>query len=334
MFSGGAGDLQVVDASNPTSPVLAGTWTPPMGTLHSIALNDDGSQAYLSLWRGGLLVADASQFTAGRPNPQLSLLTSRADALPAPAGGNVHSAVPVPGRNLLIVTDERYQPTPTCGPARLVDISDPAHPRQVSVMTSPEDDRSPCPSSPSGTWTSHNPTPVGDLAFITWYSSGLQVFDISNASAPVRLTEFRPQAVEPGARDPQLGATPTMTWSYPIVRDGLIYVADINQGLYVLRYQGPHQEQVEQVGLAEGNSNQFRPGIVATPTPSATPAPQPSARSTVSPSARSAATTPASPLALLTGRGGVLLGAAVLIVLAVAGAVVYMLLKHRSAQVR
>jgi hypothetical protein len=305
-----------------------------MGTLHSIALNDDGTQAYLSLWRGGLLVADASQFTTGLPNPQLSLLTSRADALPAPPGGNVHSAVPVTGRNLLIVTDERYQPTPTCGPARLVDISDPAHPRQLSVMTSPEDDRSPCPSSPSGTYTSHNPTPVGDLAFITWYSSGLQVFDISNPAAPVRLAEFRPQAVEPGARDGQLGATSTMTWSYPIVRDGLVYVADINQGLYVLRYQGPHQEEVEQVGFAEGNSNQFRTRVVATPTPTSTPTQEPSAQPTASPVSRRSPGRNEFSLGPLNGAGGALVGAAVLIALAAAGAAAYILVKRRSRQVR
>jgi hypothetical protein len=44
-------------------------------------------------------------------------------------------------------------------------------------------------------------------------------------------------------------------------------VADINQGLYVLRYQGQHQEQVAQVAFAEGNSN-----LTATlPSPSPSP---------------------------------------------------------------
>lgn len=273
MFSGGAADLQVVDATDPASPKLAGTWTPPMGTLHSIALSADGRRAYLSLWRGGMLVADSTQFTTGQPDPQLSLLTPRSAALPALAGGNVHSAVPLPGRDVVIVTDERYAPTPTCGPARLVDVSNPAQPRELSVLKSPEDDAASCPSSPPGTYTSHNPTVVGDLAFVTWYSSGLQVFDVSNPSQAVRLSEFKPQAVEPGARDPQLGATSAMSWSYPIVRDGLIYMADINQGLYVLRYQGPHPEQVAQTRFAEGNSNLTPDEAAPTPTPRATPAP-------------------------------------------------------------
>ena len=99
------------------------------------------------------------------------------------------------------------------------------------------------------------------------------MFDVSNPSQPVRLAEFRPQGTTPGAVDRQLGVTPTMTWSYPIVRDGLIYVADINQGLYVLRYSGPRQEQLEQVAFAEGNSDLAAtlPASSATTVPLATP---------------------------------------------------------------
>jgi hypothetical protein len=333
MFSGGANDLQVVDASDPASPKLAGTWTPPMGSLHSIALSDDGRRAYLSLWRGGLLVGDSSQFITGQPNPQLSLLTPRTAALPAPPGGNVHSAVPIRGRDLLIVTDERYLPTPTCGPARLVDVSNPQQPRQVSVLTSPEDDRAPCPSSPAGTYTSHNPTPVGDLAFISWYSSGLQVFDVSNAASPVRLAEFRPQSVEPGERDRQLGVTSTLTWSYPIVRDGLIFVADINQGLYVLRYQGPHQDQVEQVGFAEGNSNQFRPRAAA-PTPAPSPAQAAPVTPTASPAGSRAGRAAPAPVGARLGTGVAIAAALVLLALAAGGVVAYMLLRRGSGRLR
>jgi hypothetical protein len=171
---------------------------------------------------------------------------------------------------------------------------------------------------------------VGDLAFVTWYSSGLQVFDVSNASQPVRLAEFRPQAAEPGARDPQLGATSTMTWSYPIVRNGLIYVADINQGLYVLRYQGPHQEQVAQAGFAEGNSNLTPAEAAPTPSPSPTQAPilppAPTPRAThVSPSPAAARAIPAA--------GWIAVAAAVLILLA-AGAVTYIVLTRRRRPVR
>ena len=46
-------------------------------------------------------------------------------------------------------------------------------------------------------------------------------------------------------------------WSYPIVSNGLIYVVDIRNGLYVLRYTGPRAlaEEVAGIGFLEGNSN-------------------------------------------------------------------------------
>jgi hypothetical protein len=267
MFSGGRDDLQVLDVSDAATPRLVGTWSPPIGLLHSISLSADGHRAYLSLWTSGLLVGDVSQFTAGQANPQLTLLTAPANRLQALAGGNVHSAVQVPGKDLLVVTDERYVPACPYGPARLVDISDPAHPRQVSVLASPENDPATCRNSPAGAYTSHNPTIVGDLAFISWYSSGLQVFGIGDPANPQRLAEYRPAASEPGARDPQLGSTLAMTWSYPIVRDGLLYVADINQGLYVLAYHGPGEEALRQVGFVEGNSNLTAPAPTPSPSP-------------------------------------------------------------------
>jgi LVIVD repeat len=288
MFSGGGGDLQVLDVTDPGAPRLAGTWASPVGLLHSISLSADGRRAFLSMWTGGLLVGDVSQFTTGQTNPQLTLLTPVGARLPAPAGGNVHSAVQVPGRDLLVVTDERYPPACPYGPARLVDVSNPAQPRAVSALAAPENDPTTCRSSPVGTYTSHNPTLTADLALISWYSSGLQVFDISDPANPQRLVEFRPQASQPGQRDPQLGATLPLTWSYPIVRDGLIYVADIDEGLYVLRYGGPHQEQLDQLAFAEGNSN-----LTALRPASPSPPPSPSAVAAL-PSAPAVTATPGS----------------------------------------
>lgn len=266
MFSGGADDLQVLDVTDPSAPKLAGAWTPPLGMLHSMSVSADGKRAFLALWTGGLLIADVSPFTSGLPNPHLTLLTQVADRVLPLQNGNVHSAVQLPGRNVVIVTDERYPPACPYGPARLVDVSDSAHPRVVSELAVPENDQTTCASAPVGAYTSHNPTIIGDLALITWYSSGFQVFDVSDPAHPQRLAEFRPQAIQAGQRDPSLGVTATETWSYPIVRNGLIYIADINQGLFILRYSGVHQEQIAQTGFAEGNSN-LTAGPPPTPTP-------------------------------------------------------------------
>lgn len=44
-------------------------------------------------------------------------------------------------------------------------------------------------------------------------------------------------------------------WSYPVIADGLIYVVDVRNGLYVLRYHSRWGEQISQQRFAEGNSN-------------------------------------------------------------------------------
>lgn len=275
-FSGGFRGLEVIDLAQPEKPRLAGTWNAVAtlggaANLHSIALSADAREAYLALWNGGLLLADTSDFAAGLASPALRLLTPPGNALHTPPG-NVHSAVPLPGRRMLLLTDEIYPPPYGAGcpygHGTIADIRDVAHPVAVSTLTVPENDQRTCGAAPFSTWTSHNPTLTANLALVTWYSAGLQVFDIGDPAHPTRLAEYRAALGGPRARDPQLGASPTMSWSYPVIHAGLIYVADINQGLLVLRYRGPHQEEIARVAAAEGNSN-----VAAAVTPSPAPSP-------------------------------------------------------------
>jgi hypothetical protein len=44
-------------------------------------------------------------------------------------------------------------------------------------------------------------------------------------------------------------------WSYPIIRKGLNYVIDVRNGLFVLKYTGPHSDEVRETEFLEGNSN-------------------------------------------------------------------------------
>ncbi len=44
-------------------------------------------------------------------------------------------------------------------------------------------------------------------------------------------------------------------WSYPIIKNGLIYVIDVRNGLFILRYTGPHANDVREIEFLEGNSN-------------------------------------------------------------------------------
>jgi hypothetical protein len=275
MFGASGDGLDVIEVTDPTHPTRLGGWTVPSAyghaPLHSIDVAADGGTAFVSLWTGGLVVADVADFAAGKPAPTLRPLTAP-DAVFKTAPGDVHSAVPVPGRTMVVTTDERY-PNQGCpfGTGHLVDLSTPARPRTVGTLAVPENTPSTCAGAPSGTWTSHNPTVTAHLALISWYSAGLQVFGLDDPAQPVRLAELRPTGTTPKLRDLELGTTDTMTWSYPVISGGIIYVADINQGLLLLRYHGPHEDEVSGAAFLEGNSN-ITAGAVG-PSPSATAAP-------------------------------------------------------------
>jgi len=44
-------------------------------------------------------------------------------------------------------------------------------------------------------------------------------------------------------------------WSFPIIRNGLIYVVDIRNGLFIFRYGGPHHGVVDHIKVLELNAN-------------------------------------------------------------------------------
>jgi hypothetical protein len=44
-------------------------------------------------------------------------------------------------------------------------------------------------------------------------------------------------------------------WSFPIVRNGIVFVVDIRNGLYVLRYTGARSSEISGLRFLEGNSN-------------------------------------------------------------------------------
>jgi hypothetical protein len=52
-----------------------------------------------------------------------------------------------------------------------------------------------------------------------------------------------------------MGTNKVVMWSFPIVKDGLIYVIDLRNGLYIFRYTGPRSGEVSRLTFLEGNSN-------------------------------------------------------------------------------
>ena len=97
-----------------------------------------------------------------------------------------------------------------------------------------------------------------DLAFIAWHSGGLQAIDLASPADPQQAGWYSPAPLRTVAtEDPALNRGPNKVtvWSYPIIRNGLIYVIDIRNGLYILRYTGPHWFEAAGIHFLEGNSN-------------------------------------------------------------------------------
>jgi hypothetical protein len=258
--------LEIVDVTDPSTPQRFVVWdardhglmtTGADDILHSVSVSLDGRHAYLSHQLGGLLVADVSAL------PAVTLLTPGAQALDwAPPGSmGPHSAVPVPNRDVLIVTEEIYPPPygTGCpwGHLRTVDISDPTTPRLLAELRVAENDPALCTMPhPRTSYTAHNATATRNLSLVTWYGAGLQAIDLSNPAAPRFVAELRPTPLPSVAvEDPGLGAVAVEMWSYPVIAGGLIYVVDVRNGLYILRYQGLHEREVTAQTFLEGNSN-------------------------------------------------------------------------------
>jgi LVIVD repeat-containing protein len=243
----------------------------PTGGLHSLSVSNDGTRAYFALLTGGFGIVDTSDFARDLPSPQPRPITFN-ESRPTWRGPGAHSAIKLWGRDWAWVSDEVYG-TATgsahgCpwGWARLVDITDPTRPTVEAAYRIDENDPDTCEAwnPPRTSYSAHNPTLTPSIAFSTWHSGGLQAVNITKPWQPDQLAEFFPRPLrEVMLEDPRLSSDPdtgrnekVVMWSYPIIKDGLIYVVDLRNGLYVLDYNGRFEREVERIGFLEGNSNQ------------------------------------------------------------------------------
>jgi hypothetical protein len=239
-----------VDLSDPTQPKEVGrwwypgqhanggempSWTPTEGhggapgakryALHHPLIR--GERAYCGWWDAGLVILDISELSRPRCVSELQFdAESRA----------THTALPIPGRDILVVTDEQI--TQDCsGPTmkvRVVDIADELHPRVIAELPTPEGDF--C--SRGGRFGPHNlhemrPGSLIDpnTVYVTYFNAGLRVVDISNAAEPREVAYFVPDA-PPGRKSIQFN-------DVLVASNGLIYVTDrFSGGLYILERTG------------------------------------------------------------------------------------------------
>jgi hypothetical protein len=226
----------VIDLADPEKPVEAGRWwypgqwvgggeTPswPAGkkfAAHHALL--DGDVAFLGCGDANLVILDVADVAAPK-------LLSELRWSP---GGDTHTTMPLPGRDLLVVTDEAVRDD--CAEeeklVRLVDVSDPAAPSVVSICPPP--DRDHCRrglrfgphnlhENYAGSYQSAN------LVFVTYFNAGLRVYDVGDAGAPAEVAFWEPEPPR-GQKAPQIN-------DLFVDADRNIFVSDrFNGGLYVL----------------------------------------------------------------------------------------------------
>jgi hypothetical protein len=228
------GDFRILDITDPKNPVEVGDWGlvknlgqdpfAGQGTDSVLRLIHDvwveNGIAYVSYWDGGLVLLDVSDPS----DPKLISQTN----YPSSEEGNTHVAVPARGGNLVITGDEDFTPGPW-GFMRIFDTSDPTAPKQISTFATPNTLAAP---PPVGDYSMHNVVVRGNTLYVSWYSDGVRVIDISDPYNPREIGSYVP----PDTADPN-GFWPTKAVVWGIyVHGDLILASDINSGLHILKH--------------------------------------------------------------------------------------------------
>ena len=138
-------------------------------------------------------------------------------------GGNTHTALPLPDRNLLIVADESTKPECQESPrrVRVVDISDETQPKIISMFPEPEGDF--CERGlrfgPHNVHENRPGTFISDqIIYVTYFNAGLRVVDISDPYEPKEIAYYVPETPE--------GQQAIQTNDVFVAESGLIYISD------------------------------------------------------------------------------------------------------------
>ncbi len=226
----------IVDLDDPTRPREVGRWWWPGqwtagGETPSWPAGEDwnthhamvhGDRAYVGLWDGGMVILDLADLAAPTVVAHLNW----------EVGGDTHTCLPLPNRDLVVVTDEATSDGCDGPPhlVRVVDIAEEAAPEVIAVCPEPEGDF--CDRGLRfGAHCLHENRPGSyrseELMFVTYFNAGLRVYDLAAPANPVEIASYVPEC-PPDQQAIQINDV----W---VAEDHLVYISDrINGGIYIL----------------------------------------------------------------------------------------------------
>jgi hypothetical protein len=157
---------------------------------------------------------------------------SRVSHLSWEEGGHTHTCLPMPDRDLVVVTDEAI--TEDCaGPphmVRVIDVTDETAPFVRAICPVPEGDF--CERGLRfGAHCLHENRPGSyrsqEIVFVTYFNAGLRVYALSDPDRPVEIAHWIPEC-PPGQKAAQIN-------DVFVAEDHTVYVTDrVNGGVYIL----------------------------------------------------------------------------------------------------
>jgi hypothetical protein len=222
----------VLDLGDPAHPVEAARWwwpgqqdgeQPQWPEGHRYAAHHallDGDRAYLGYDDAGMVVLDVADITRPRRVARLQW-----------DGGSTHTCLPLPGRKLVVATDEQVRDGPRA-PRRAVRVIDVSReqPRVLAICPHPGAGFDELPMR-FGAHNLHENRPGSyrseRLIFTTYFSAGVRVYDLADPARPQEVAHWIP-VPPPGQPVAQINDLFADS-------EGLIWVTDrISGGLYVL----------------------------------------------------------------------------------------------------
>jgi choice-of-anchor B domain-containing protein len=198
---GEAAGMRILDLADPEHPVDVGAWTARY--VHDSYVR--GSLAYLAtISSGGFSIVNVGD----KSNPYEVSFTPY-------SGAAAHNCWLNDDGRYLLTTDET-----SGGHLRVWDVANPGAPFQVAEWQA------------HPTASIHNVAVKGDSAYMSYYTEGLHVLDISDPRVPIPVAWYDTYAGASGGYRGNWGV-------WPFARNGAIYLSDIGRGLFV-------------VGLTEG----------------------------------------------------------------------------------